>query len=228
MSGSPTTGDSGHDRETLLRRRRQELVTKTPVKIVIVVVALATLGFLFMRSVRVSRSAPYSVEPEELRNWTLALEPESGPNAPILVLRPPPDLVLGLFRQVFGRAGETLARPQTPGIPILLHDEFNSLLAGRVTPNALIGAARSSGIESSPPQPLCMGYRRVSEPGGTRQLYFVMFDAQAFRQVREQLGVDPTALSPVLFVAAAESDFNRWLPLRADPQVDCVAPISSS
>src|SRR5688572_24543064 len=201
--------------------------TNPLVKIAIVLAVLAVVGFLFMRSVRDSRSAPYTVEPGELRNWTLALEPESGPNGPLLVLRPPPDMALGLFRQVFTRAGESLARPPMPGIPILLHDEFNSLLAGQVTPNALIPTVRSSGIESSPPQPLCVGYRRVSEPGGTRQLYFVIFEEDAFRRVREQIGADPAALSPVLFVAGAEGDFNRWLPLRADPATDCVAPISS-
>ena len=36
---------------------------------------------------------------------------------------------------------------------------------------------------------------------------------------------DPAALCPVLLVAASDPAFGRWLPLRADPATDCVAPI---
>jgi hypothetical protein len=202
--------------------------TNPLVKVAVVLVVLAVVGVLFMRSVRDSRAEPYSVESEELRNWTLVLEPESGPNGPMIVLQPSPDLVLGLFSQVFGRAGESLTRPQRPGIPLLLHDEFNRQLAGRVTADALLVTVRNSGIESMPPAPVCMGYRRVSEPGGTRQLYFVLFEAEAFRRLRSDIGVDANVLSPVLFVAGAEGDFNRWLPLRVDPATDCVSPIETT
>lgn len=197
------------------------------IKIAVALVVLGGLGFLFMRSVRDVRSTPYTVEPAHLRNWMVVLEPESGPNGPMIVLRAPEDMPPDLFRQVFARAGETLARPQMAGIPILLYEEFNRTLAGRVTPEALIATVRETGIESSPPVPRCMAYRRVSEPGGTRQLYFVLFDGDAFGRLRERIGVDPSALSPVLFIAAGEGDFNRWLPLRADPDADCVSPIEA-
>ena len=37
---------------------------------------------------------------------------------------------------------------------------------------------------------------------------------------------DPTeALSPILFVGSSDANFGRWLPLRANPEADCVAPI---
>jgi len=36
---------------------------------------------------------------------------------------------------------------------------------------------------------------------------------------------DPEALSPVLIVADLDGSSSRWLPLRADPEVDCFAPI---
>lgn len=202
--------------------------TNPLIKVGILLVVLTVVGFLFMRSLRDSRAVPYTVEPEELRTWTLVLEPESGPNSPMLTLQASPDLGLGLFRQAFTRAGESLARPRVPAIPIVLHDEFNRLLAGRVTPDALLATVRNTGIESAPPALRCMAYRRVSEPGGTRQLYFVMFEAEAFRRIRADIGVDANALSPVLFVAGADGDFNRWLPLRADPDADCVAPIATT
>jgi hypothetical protein len=80
--------------------------------------------------------------------------------------------------------------------------------------------------------------RRVSAPGVTRELYFVLVNAPAFARFREQITAlgeggapsratyDPDALSPVLFVAASDAAFNRWLPLRADPENDCIAPIA--
>ena len=75
-----------------------------------------------------------------------------------------------------------------------------------------------------------MAWRRDSQPGAARQLYFVIFDAPAVEAFRRQLataadtGFDPRAVSPVLFVAAGESSFASWMPLRAD-DTDCVAPI---
>ena len=38
-------------------------------------------------------------------------------------------------------------------------------------------------------------------------------------------GYDPWALSPVLFIAASDPAFSRWLPFRADPEADCLAPV---
>ena len=98
----------------------------------------------------------------------------------------------------------------------------------------LLAAARSAGLEGATLQPRCLGYRRVSDPGGTRQLYFLLFDAPAFEQIPPAAGgdgprrgraFDPDALSPVLLIAGADTTFDSWLPLRADPGKDCVAPI---
>ena len=36
---------------------------------------------------------------------------------------------------------------------------------------------------------------------------------------------DPTALSPVVITADLDGSFSGWLPLRADPEVDCFAPV---
>jgi hypothetical protein len=100
-----------------------------------------------------------------------------------------------------------------------------------LTPEALLSAARDAGLGSTPLQPRCLGHRRVSEPGSTREVYFVLFDAPAFGRFRDRIatllgsGFDPAAQSPVLLVAVADSNVGDWLPLRANPQEDCVAPI---
>jgi hypothetical protein len=214
------------------------------IKILVALGALAGLGFLFVRSARDSRANPYTVEPAQLQGWTVALEPAAGPTAPLLVLQAPPDLSNGLFRQVFARAMESLSMPVPAAIPLLLKGEFDRAFAGHLTPEALVAAARSAGLESAALQPRCMAYRRVSNPDRTRQLYFVLFDAPAFGRFREQIGAllegaggggapgraeyDPAALSPALFVAASDTEFGRWLPLKAEPATDCVAPITGN
>ena len=81
-----------------------------------------------------------------------------------------------------------------------------------------------------------MAQRRISEPGITRQVYFVRFDWPALdafrRQAAEQMraaggaGLDPAALSPVLIVAGSDAAFGRWLPLNPASTDDCVAPIA--
>lgn len=212
--------------------------SKALIKIAVALAVFAGVGFLFVRSVRNARSEPYTVERQRLRGWTVALEPASSPTDPMLVLRPPPELASGLFHQVFVRSMESLNASDSAAIPLVLQGEFDRAFAGRTTPDALAAAARSAGLDSAAMEPRCLAYRRVSAPGVIRQLYFVLFDAPAFGRFREQIGAmldggaasradfDPAALSPVLFIAASDPAFSRWLPLRAEPGADCVAPIA--
>ena len=44
-------------------------------------------------------------------------------------------------------------------------------------------------------------------------------------QFRRQIGLDPDALSPIMFVAGAGADFNSWLPQRINADADCLAPV---
>jgi hypothetical protein len=202
------------------------------VKVLMIVVALSVMGFLFMRSVQSTRSAAYTIEPAHLQNWTFAIEPGNAPNSVLIAARPPRELASALFRQLFSRLAESLNGPTYPMVPLLLQDEFNRSFAGRVTSGDLLAAARDAGVESAVFEPRCMGYRRESAPGVTRQLYFVVFEAPAFTRFREQIatmaepgtGYDPAALSPVMPTAASDPDFNRWLPIRVD-DADCVAPM---
>ena len=183
-----------------------------------------------------TRAEPYAVAPEHLRNWTLALAEATGPREPVLVLRAPEDLVSGLFNQVFKRSMESMSPPAAAGVPLLLREEFDRAFVGRVTPDALLAAARAAGLDRITAVPRCLAHRRKSDSRSNQQLYFVLFDMPEYARFRQQAAAligggasrgafDPEAQSPILFVSAAESTFQRWLPLRADPETDCVAPL---
>jgi hypothetical protein len=91
------------------------------VKIALALLAVSAFAFLFMRSIEDTRSAPYTVDRAHLRRpWTLALEPATASNHPVLVLRPPPELAAGIFKQIFSRAMESLNSPMMPSVPVVL------------------------------------------------------------------------------------------------------------
>lgn len=203
-------------------------------------VGLAALGMLFVlfvRSAQEAREAPFIVERQALAPWTLVLGPNTDALGSWLSLRPPEVLASPVGRQIFARGGESVRYPSPAALPLLLRSEYDGALAGVLTSDMLVTLARDAGLESATFEPVCMGRRRISEPGSTRAVYFVLFDVPAFgafrRQVAEALGrvggdtsrFDPAALSPVLIVAGLDDNFSRWLPLRANPEVDCLAPI---
>jgi len=211
-------------------------VRKWAVRLVVGIVMLAGFAFLFMRSLDQARSTPYTLERALLTNWTVRVVEAPTATSPVLELRPPPDLVTRVFDQVFARAGESLNSASGRGMPLVLRAEFEGAFAGAATPDALAAAARSAGLESAPLQPRCMAHLIVSEPGSTRHVYAALFEVPAFDQFRRQIAMqvnngappgsfDPAALSPVLFIAATDPSFDRWLPLRVDPAADCAAPL---
>jgi hypothetical protein len=195
------------------------------VKIAVGIVAIGAFAVLFMRSLEDTRSAAYTVERAHLQSWTLALEQASAANDPLLVLRPSPELAAGLFKQIFARAMESLNSPAAPSIPVVLRGEFDRVVGDQLSQEAMLAAAKAAGIEATAPSPRCLVQRRISEPGGVRQAYLVFFDAPAIAQFRGQIGLDPDALSPVMFIAGAGADFNSWLPQRVDARADCLAPV---
>jgi hypothetical protein len=123
---------------------------------------------------------------------------------------------------------ESLNSPVDPSIPVVLRGEFDRVVGDRMTQEVMLASAKAAGVEGAAPAPRCLVHRRISEPGGVRQAYLVFFDTPAIAQFRRQLGLDPEALAPIMFVAGAGSDFNRWLPQRVDPTVDCLAPIDTA
>ena len=194
-------------------------------KITAGILAIGAFAFLFMRSIDDTRSEAYTVPRSQLQPGALALAPASRPNDPLLVLRPPPDLASGLFRQIFSRAMESLNSPADPVIPVVLRGEFDRVAGDRLTQDALLAAARAAGVEQALPSPRCVVHRRISGPGGVRQAFLLFFDAPAIAAFRTQIGLDPDALSPVMFIAGAGADFNSWLPQQIAADADCVAPV---
>lgn len=209
---------------------------KTLVKILIAAVVLAGLGWLFVRSAQNVRAEPYEITRGRLAGWTLAIDPAPDASGVLLGLQPDKTTMANLFSQVFSRTGESLSGPAPAAMPLVLQREFTRANAGALTADALLSAARAAGLDTSAFEPRCMARRRISEPGVTRQVYFMRFDWPAFaafrRQVADQMraaggaGLDPATLTPVMIVAASDAGFASWLPLSADSADDCLAPMT--
>ena len=206
------------------------------IKMAIIVAAVGGFAWLFVHSVMDVRSEPYEIARSRLSGWSLAVDPSPNASGVLLGLQPGKETAAILFGQVFSRSGESLSGPVPAALPLVLQIEFTPGQAGALSPGALLTSARAAGLESASLEPRCMAHRRISEPGMTRQVYFVRFDWPAFgafrQQVAEQMraaggsGLDPAALSPVLIVAGSDAEFGRWLPIKAENADDCLAPIA--
>lgn len=207
------------------------------VKVVVALLVVALFGWLFLRTAHDVRSEPYAVERQHLQRWTLSLETAVQGKSPMLVLRPAQDFGSALFSQIFQRMMESMKGTIGGGMPLVLSDEYEFALAGRYTPQALLDEARAAGLEQATVTPVCVATRRISEPGLTRQMYFVIFDAPAVVAFRERIAAglqrapglgtfEAAALSPVMIIGSSDGDFDRWLPLSATADTDCLAPIA--
>lgn len=196
-------------------------------KALTVLVVLAVLGYLFVRSVTDVRSEPYEIASAHLSGWTLAADAAQDAEDAAISLRPPAELTMNLFRQLFRRQMESLSTSTAPGMVLALRRE----LTPGVTVPQLLALAREAGLDRARPSPRCVGYRRVSATGVTRQLYFVWFSIPEYDTFRRQLAPHatatyrPEALSPVM-LTAAEPGFSGWQPVVVDEARDCVAPIT--
>lgn len=197
------------------------------IKAAIAVVLLAGVALLFVRSVKDTRAEPYVVSASHLRNWTLAIDSAADADGAVVSLRPQPELAMNLFRQLFSRQMESLGTPSQPGIALVLRREIPSELPV----DSILAMARDAGLDGVTPAPRCVGYRRVSDPGITRQLYFMWFDVPGFDRFRQALasrvgaGFTAAGLSPVLMVGA-EPGFTGWMPVVVDQKRDCLAPVT--
>jgi hypothetical protein len=209
---------------------------KTLFKVMIALVAVGVLAVLFVRSARNSGAQPFTIEQQDLTGWTLTLAPDVNDLDSLLSLTPKATFLPPLSRQLFARMGESLHYPMA-AMPIVLRREFERAMAGTLTPEALLNAARDASLETATLQPRCMARRRISAPGLVQEVFFLVFELPAFSEFREQVAqrlraagrdqslFDPLALSPVLIAADLDGSFSRWQPLRADPTNDCFAPV---
>ena len=210
----------------------------TLIKVAVGLVALGVFGVLFVRSAMNVGAEPYTVSRAGLSGWTVGVDPAAGTSGVLLALWAPQTLAPPLFSQLFTRSGVSLSGPSPVGMPLVLQSEFERGLAGAVAPEALVELARGSGLESRQPQPLCMATRRVSEPGVTREVFFLRLEHPAFVEFRRQLAgrastgaaaggasFEPGSLSPIVILAATDGNFRSWLPLAGDSTQDCLAPI---
>ena len=209
---------------------------KILLKVTIGLVAVAVLAVLFVRSAQSTDAQPFAIARQHLEGWRLIVAPDGDPLGSLLSLAPKTELLPPLTTALFARMGESL-HYGPPAMPVVLHSEFQRAMAGVLTTQGLLDAAREAGLESATFQPRCMARRRISQPGVVRGVYFLLFDLPPFTRFREQIAqrsgaagrdaslFEPAALSPVLIVADIDGSFSRWLPLRADPEVDCFAPV---
>jgi hypothetical protein len=197
------------------------------IKVAIALVVLAVGGWLFVRSAQSVRSEPYQMSARHLQGWTLGIDTAADSQGSVVSLRPPPELPMNLFRQLFSRQMESMGTPSMPGIPLALRHELPST----VTPDQVLTLAQSSRLDRAAITPDCVGYRRVSAMGATRQLYYVLFKVSGFEAFRAALAQQagpafkPDALSPVLMMAS-EPNFEGWMPIGADAARDCIAPVN--
>ncbi len=206
----------------------------TLLKIVLGLAALALFGVLFVRSARNTAAQPYTMERAQLDGWVVALDPAPDASGVVLGLRPPGTLAPPLFNQIFSRVGLTLNQPDPLAMPLVLNAEFDRPgMAGALPLDALEDMARASGLQSTPPLPTCLAHRRISQPGSTRDLFFLRFEFPPLAALRLAIaarlgpaaGFDPAGLSPIVIIAGTDRDFRSWLPLQGDATQDCVAPI---
>ena len=206
------------------------------VKVIVAVAVLALLGILFASTLRDVAAEPYSVDAENLRRWDLVLNQRPDPGGPLLSLRPPAALPMGLFDQVFQRTMESFVTPAEPGIPLILQDEFNRFLPGAVSSEELVSLARESGLEAALLDPECMAVHRTISGREQRQ-FFVLFSLPELTQFRDAVAelaragggnaapFDPRRLSPALLVASSHVGQLRDIPSWADLEGSCQSPV---
>ena len=206
-------------------------------KLVIGLALLAVLFLLFLRTLRETTSTPYLVPAAHLSGWELALDPPLGPGGPLLALRPPRELTMELFQQVFARTMESMNPPAGYAISVILRSEFDDSLAGIVTPAELMELARDAGLEGAAIEPACLGVQQGLAGGPSDRAFFALFNVPALRAFRESLGslveergggtaaFEPDAVAPAVYLAATGGGFRGWPVADGAAEQHCVAPL---
>ena len=206
-------------------------------KIVLGLAVLAVRSVLFLRTLRETTSAPYHLPAAHLTGWELVLDPPLGPGGPLLALRPPRELPMALFQEVFARTMESMNPPAGYAVSIILRSEFSDGLAGVVTPAELLELARETGLQNPAVEPRCMAVQQGLSGGPSDRAFFALFDVPALGAFRESVGrlagergggtatFDPDALAPAVYLAATGGGFRGWPVAGAAAEQHCVAPL---
>jgi hypothetical protein len=201
-------------------------------RIVILSVTLLVVAGLVVLILRDTGSEPYSVPRNTLSGWTLGV---GGTDEPwIAGLRPPVLLTKTLLEQLSDKAGARLS-DATPTLPLVMRDEYADGLQGVHSVENILRFARDAGLESAPFQPVCLA-RHTRGERASGELYFVVFEASAFRDFRQDIipafpehagtGIyDSGGLLAILPIAVSEGSSNTWWPIAFDQARDCVAQI---
>ena len=206
-------------------------------KLGLVAVIVVGVPWLFLKTVRDTLSAPYVIDEAALSGWTLVLTEPAQPAIALLALQPPGQLPDELFQQLFLRTMESMTAPGLPTMPVVLQSEYLASLHTVLSPGVILEVARQAGLEDAKLGPVCLGEKLEPGAGRRRQLFFALFEAPAFSRFRLELarlyeargGSDPfspTALDPVLPIAASDAGFARWWPIVVNRDTDCQAPLT--
>jgi hypothetical protein len=193
------------------------------------VVTVLTWSYFIIR-----RSRAYTVTDEGLRGWTLELADVAGPG--VVALRPPPQLWQSLVTQVSQRADEPFVSPDHPAVPLVLQAEYSDSLQGAMSVDDIMDVARDAGIEMARFGPVCVGRRVEPTSHGSGTVFFVVFEAAAFNEFRQQLSplfpehagaalFEPAAFPPVLVLGATDRELLGWAPAAIDRPADCQASV---
>ena len=177
---------------------------------------------------------PLSIADATLANWPLVTS--DGTDPWIVAARPPDSLITQLLQDVSRQSGRTLVPPPHPGLPLVLRAEFDDALQGVYGIDEVLRIARDAGVDTATFTPVCIARKVAGTGPGRAELYFIVFDAPAFDQMRvdltptqpEHAGIgmyDPSTVTPVLVVGATDSSFERWWPLTVNRATDCQATL---
>ncbi len=205
-------------------------------KLGFVAVIVVGVPWLFLKTVRDTLSEPYLIDEAALSGWTLVLTEPAQPAIALLALQPPGQLPDELFQQLFLRTMASMTAPGMPTMPVVLQSEYLGSLHTVLSPEEILEVARQAGLEDATLGPVCVGVKREAGAGRTRQLFFALFEAPAFSRFRLELArlyaarggsepFGPTALDPVLLIAASVAGFASGGPIAVDRATDCQAPL---
>jgi hypothetical protein len=201
--------------------------------------AMIVLGYLFAHTLTTVSSEPYIVPAAHLGPWTIEIGSVVHPAAPVVFLRPPRELSMGVFDQVFQRTMESFTSSAEPGIPLVLYREVQPVRGGTplVTPSDVRQLAVDVGLGASTPTPFCISVYRTA--GGREQrLFFLLFDHPPFERFRAELGerlhaiagstgYRAEALSPAMLIASSAASRLGEVHSRVELESACEAPIES-